>query len=114
MNMFGLLRSRVDDDGRFEFLDLPDWEVNVSVRFPGINTWMPPGYRLSSRIKCVDPLNPWQLIGQLDRDVTDLTILFEPGEQPASNFSDLGLLEDFKEIKAATIAGVPPDTVPLK
>jgi hypothetical protein len=61
----------------------------------------------------VDPLNPYRLVGQLDRDVDDLTILFEPGEEPGSNY-DPGALEDFKEVKSGTIAGAPPEAVPKK
>ena len=112
MNRFGLLYSRVDERGRFEFLGLPEWEISVSVQFPNSETWMLPGYRLSARNKCASPVNHWELVGQLDRDVTDLTILFEPGEEPRPNSSDPDLWEQLKEIKAATIAGVPPDTVP--
>jgi RNA polymerase sigma-70 factor (ECF subfamily) len=107
----GLLRAQVDARGRFELLGLPESEVDVCVRFPDIRTWLPPGYRLSARNKCVDPLNPYRLVGQLDRDIDDLTILFEPGEEPRANY-DPGPLEDFKEIKGGTIAGAPPEAAP--
>jgi hypothetical protein len=110
-NAVGLLRAKVDAQGRFQLLGLPESEVDVCVRFPDIQTWLPPGYRLSTRDKCVDPLNPYRLVGKLDRDVDDLTILFEPGEEPRSNYEP-GPLEDFKEAKSGTITGAPPEPVP--
>jgi RNA polymerase sigma-70 factor (ECF subfamily) len=104
----GLLRAKVGAQGRFEILGLPESEVSVSVQFPQITTWLPPGYRLSSRNKCADPLNTFQLVGKLDRDVDDLVILFEPGEEPHADYSP-GALEDFKEARSGTIAGAPPE-----
>ena len=70
-----------------------------------------PGYRLSVRNKCLDPLNPFRLIGKLDRDIDNLTILFEPGEEPEANY-DPGPAADFKEARSGTIAGAPPGSVP--
>ncbi len=112
-NASGLLRAKVDAQGRFELLDLPETEVHVSVRFPDIRTWLPPGYRLSPRNKCADPLNPSRLVGRLDRDVDDLTILFEPGEEPRMTL-DPGHLADFKEARSGTIAGAPPESIPQR
>ena len=109
----GRLQGIVDDQGRFELLGLPESEVHVWVRLPELKNFLPPGYRLSARNKCVDPLSPHLLVGRLDRDVDDLTILFEPGEKPDSN-CDPGALEDFKEAKSGTIAGAPAETVPQK
>jgi hypothetical protein len=106
-----LVRAKVDARGRFEILGLSETEVDVSVSFPDITTWMPAGYRLSPRNKCLDPLNPFQLVGRLGRDVDDLVILFEPGEEPRSRY-DPGTMEDFKQVKSGTIAGAPPGSVP--
>jgi hypothetical protein len=109
-NAQGLLRAGVDARGRFELLGLPEAEVDVSVSFPGTKNWMPPGYRLSPRNRCLDPLNPFRLVGRLDRDVDDLIILFEPGEEPRSS-REPGAYEDFKKTKSGTIAGAPPGSV---
>ncbi|WP_422924033.1 hypothetical protein [Singulisphaera sp. PoT] len=49
--------------------------------------------------------------GRLDRDVDDLFILYEPGPPPRSSIED-GLLADFEEAKAGTIAGAPPESLP--
>jgi hypothetical protein len=58
-------------------------------------------------------LNPYQLVGRLDRDVDNLIILFEAGGEPTA-FCDPGTLEDFKEVKAGTITGAPASSVPSK
>ena len=112
-NTPGLIRATVDPQGPFELLGLPESEVHVSVRFADIQTLLPSGYRLSPRNKCVDPLNPYRLVGKLDHDVDDLTILFEPGDKPEANYEP-GVLEDFKEVKSGTIAGAPSESWPPK
>ena len=107
----GRVYAKVDAQGRFNLFGLPESEVHVCVRFPDIQKWLPPGYRLSPRNKCLDPLNFYRLVGKLDRDVDDLIILFEPGEEPESNY-DPGAREDFNEARSGTIAGAPRDSVP--
>jgi RNA polymerase sigma factor (sigma-70 family) len=109
----GLIYAKVDDHGRFEVRGLPEGEVDVSVQFPGIQTWNPPGYRLSSRNKCLDPINRFRLMGQLRGNRDDLVILFEPGEDPPNSL-DPGPLADFKEAKAGPITGVPPGEFPAR
>ena len=104
---------KVDDRGRFEVRGLPEGEVGVSVRFPDIKTWNLPGYRLSAKNKCLDPLNRFRLMGQLPRDSDDLVILFEPGDDPPLSH-DPGPMADFKEAKAGPITGAPPGEFPAK
>jgi RNA polymerase sigma-70 factor (ECF subfamily) len=106
-NAWDLVRARLDERGRFEARGLPEGPVSVCVLFPDHKRYTPPGYRLSGRNKCRSPLSPYMVAGQLDRDVTDLTLLFEPGEEPPSSL-DPGLLADFREVQAGTIAGAPP------
>ncbi len=112
-NAPGLIRSPIDKDGRFQLEGLPETEVSVCVRFPHIDHWLPPGYRISPKTKCLSPLSPYMISGRLDRDVDDLTILFEPGPEPRSSL-DPGLLADFEEAKAGTITGVPPEALPSR
>ena len=109
----GLIWTKVDDRGRFEVRGLPEGEVDVSVRFADIKTWNPPGYRLSTRNKCLDPLNRFRIMGQLHGDRDDLVILFEPGDDPPHSL-DPGPLADFKEAKAGPITGAPPGEFPVK
>jgi hypothetical protein len=70
----------------------------------GDQFYAPAGYRVSARNKCRDPLNPYRLVGRVDRDVANLTILFEPGEQPPPSHA----LAAFKEAQTGPITGVPP------
>ena len=109
----GLIWAKVDDRGRFEAKGLPDSEVEASVRFPDVKTFNLPGYRLSSRNKCMDPLNRFRLMGQLRGDITDLVILYEPGDDPPLTLAP-GPLADFKEAKAGPITGAPPGEFPAK
>src|SRR5262249_52123774 len=101
------VRAPLDDKGRFEVHGLSQGPISVCVHFPEHRNYTPPGYRVSGQNKCRDPLNPWRLVGQLDRDITDLTMLFEPGEAPRSSL-DPGQLADFKEAQAGPITGVSP------
>ena len=105
----GSLRAPVDPPtGRFEVLGLPEATVAVVVQFPdNPRSWLPPGYRISPTVQCLDPMNAYRVMGRLDRDVTDLTILFEPGPEPRMTL-DPGRLADFEEAKARTITGAPP------
>ena len=109
----GIIWADVDDRGRFEVRGLPEGEVGLGVKFPDISTWHLPGYRLSAKNKCMDPLNRYRLMGQLPRDIADLVILFEPGEDPPLSL-DPGPLADYKEAKAGPITGAPPGEFPAK
>ena len=109
-NAAGELQSRLDGKGHFQVKGLPDGLVSVSVV-------VPPGpgrlaYRLSPKNKCLDPSRPSQLVGQIKSDVTDLTILLEPGEQTESVIAldalDPAVVADFGDAKAGPITGVAP------
>jgi hypothetical protein len=105
----GEVRSRPDRSGRFTLAGLPPGLISVVVLFPDDRFYAPAGYRLSARNRCRDPLNPYRLMGRLDHDLTDLTILFEPGPQPPPSGEE-GIQEAFEEAKAGPITGVPPGT----
>jgi RNA polymerase sigma-70 factor (ECF subfamily) len=104
----GRLESKVDGEGRFGFVGLPDAEVWIfaeSAQGRG-----QPEYHLSSRNKNFNGMSRYHLVGTLGRDIDDLTILYEPG--PAAPYKlDIGLIEDLKEARARTIEGVPPGSV---
>ena len=68
-------------NGRFDFANVPDETISVILRVPG--------YRLSSRNASLDPINPSQLVGHLNADRTNLTILFEPGAEIRPDFSSI-------------------------
>ncbi len=102
-NAPGKLDLKLGQTGRFEFRGLPDGPVSVLVFFPG--------FRLSAKNKCINPISHNQLEGQLVRDIHDLTILVESGDEPA--YSSIGSVDpaamaDFNDAKAGPITGVPP------
>ncbi len=59
-------------DGHFEFTNVPPEAVTLDTR---VN-----GYRFSRRNASLDSLNPFQLVGRLNGDTTNLVMLLEPGE----------------------------------
>ena len=59
-------------DGHFEFTNVPKETLTLDTR---VN-----GYRFSDRNVSLDRLNPFQLIGQLNANITNLLVLLEPGE----------------------------------
>lgn len=61
----------IDADGRFSAVGVPREQMGVSVRVSG--------YHLSTQNVSLDTLNLGGLDGLVDRDITDLTILLEPG-----------------------------------
>ncbi len=103
----GALRTRLDRLGRFTLSGLPEGQIDVVAYFPDDKSYAPAGYRVSAKNKCLDPLNPWRLVGRIERDMSGLTILFEPGEQPSLSLAS-DRLAAFKEAQAGPITGVPP------
>ena len=102
-----LLRATPDRSGRFTLAGLPAGLISIAVLFPDDQFYAPAGYRLSARNKCRDPLNPYLLMGRVDRDVSDLTILFEPGPQPPPSH-EVEIVAAYKAAQAGPITGVPP------
>ncbi|MGO9919355.1 MAG: carboxypeptidase-like regulatory domain-containing protein [Isosphaeraceae bacterium] len=113
----GRVYSRLDKKGHFQIKGLPPgtiaahveqvWTINP----PGYPVPVP-GYRPSARNKCLDPSNGFELIGQLDDDTSDLTILLEPttnaagagaGGRPSS--PDPAALAQFRNARAGPITG---------
>ena len=111
----GSLKFELDDTGRFAFAGLPEGPVEVSAFIA--RKFQPLGYRLSPTNKCLHPQFPVRLVGQLDRDIDDLTILFEPSEIPEQHPRvdvDPAVLADFNDAQAGPITGVPPKDYPPK
>jgi hypothetical protein len=64
-------QATLDDDGRFEFQAVPAEPVSLNLRLGG--------YKLSHKNPNLDWLNGC-IVGTIDRDINDLTILLEPGQ----------------------------------
>src|SRR6266487_160691 len=65
-------QTEANEQGRFSFPGVPGETVSLSARIQG--------YRLSSRNKSLDTMNPFHLVGLLQADKSDLILEFEPGE----------------------------------
>ncbi len=109
-NIIGRIDQKTDSAGHFEFKGLPDGSVSLFVYYE--NGQSHRLYRLSAKNRCLNPSFPCSIEGRLDHDVTDLTILLEPGAQPISNELredvDPALIAEFNDAKAGPITGVPP------
>jgi hypothetical protein len=66
-------------DGYFEFTNVPAETVTLDTRVKG--------YRLSERNVSLDHLNPFQLVGRLSADRTNLMLLLEPGQNLRPDYS---------------------------
>ncbi|GMV90570.1 MAG: hypothetical protein AMXMBFR82_03480 [Candidatus Hydrogenedentota bacterium] len=66
------LEVPVDESGHFEAHNLPSEEYTIGCRIPD--------YHLSPKNYSLDPLNKFSLMGRIDADIADLTLLFEPGK----------------------------------
>ena len=62
-------------DGKFDIAGVPRESISLGTRVKG--------YRLSLKNRSLDRLNQLSLVGTLERDITGLVILFEPGERYA-------------------------------
>ncbi len=77
-------QTTVDKDGRFSFSVAPSEALTLSLQIQG--------YRLSSRNRSLDTLNPACLTGTLKTDKTDLILEVEPGSfrnRPAVAYVDM-------------------------
>jgi protocatechuate 3,4-dioxygenase beta subunit len=97
----------LDAEGRFDVSGIPGGEligVDVSV----------PGYHLSRKNVSLDRMNMTGLEGLVDRDITDLRILMEPGpvQRPQSSDADWNeVSEQWSKLRSSRIAGAPTTAV---
>jgi AhpC/TSA family len=110
------LWADLDTAGRFEFKGVLDGPLTIRLMLKPNDKASPadpPMYRLSPKNKCLDPEQPNHLEGTITTDISNLTILLEPGVEPeaASVVAfgvDPALVADFQAAKAGPITGVPP------
>ena len=72
------LQLTLDQDGNFDAMNVPDETVILSARVKG--------YHLSTQNKSFDPLNPFRLMGHVDREITNLVFLLEKGPDPRPDY----------------------------
>ncbi|HTL55492.1 MAG TPA: carboxypeptidase-like regulatory domain-containing protein [Candidatus Limnocylindrales bacterium] len=73
------LTAELPPDGHFEFTNVPSETVTLGTRVGG--------YRFSARNASLDRLNPFELVGRLNTDTTNLVLLLEPGENLTPDYS---------------------------
>ena len=61
------------------------------------------GYHLSARNLSVDQLNPFQLIGRVDRDITNLVFMLEKGPDPLPDYTHMD--PDYNELRQRPLRG---------
>ena len=104
--------SKLDASGKFDFKGLPPGAVRVFLHLKRSQDGS--DYHASAKNRCLNPSHRViTLEGQLDHDITDLTILLEPGAEdgigrPPYDRPDPTALADFNDAKAGPITGVPP------
>jgi hypothetical protein len=97
------MSRKLDSQGHFTFEGLP--EGPMAIYFSDDGPPMPPGkgplagYHLSAKNKAIDARTNSELLGTIGGDVTDLTILVEPGEKALVEPG--GMPTDFARLLAA-------------
>jgi peroxiredoxin/uncharacterized GH25 family protein len=86
----------LDKEGRFEASNFPSGVVTLWVRISG--------YHLSMKNFSTDRMN-YRLMGRLDRDITNLTVLLETGPQPEPDYNNLDLGDRPEQSPLAGIEG---------
>ena len=68
-------------DGSFSMTGLPSETISLSLRLPG--------YRVSTKNASLDTLNPFQLIGRVEGDITNLVFQLEKGDEIPPDYSSM-------------------------
>ena len=75
------VQVKLPPDGRFDLEGVPAEIIGLTLRLPG--------YRVSGRNASLDRLNPFQLVGRVTGDVTNLVFLLEKGESLAPDYDSV-------------------------
>jgi hypothetical protein len=92
----------LDDDGAFDVRGIPEESVSIHVRMPG--------YRLAAKNPNLDRLNPWRLMGRVDRDLLDFQILFEQGQDYQHGDAAISNLPGPDQPRDVPLRGAPAKT----
>ncbi len=110
-NVAGDMKQQPGPEGRFKFTGLPAGPVSLCINFRNRPFLGPGPYRFSAKNRCLNPEIPVEIEGRLDHDITDLTLLLEPGAQDmrlSRDELDPAVIADFNDAKAGPITGVEP------
>jgi uncharacterized GH25 family protein len=73
------MQITLDAEGNFDTTGVPSETISLSARVKG--------YHVSARNLSVDQMNPFQLIGRMDHDITNLVFMLEKGPDPQPDYS---------------------------
>jgi len=85
----------LDKEGNFDTTGFPNELIDLSVRVKG--------YHVSARNLSVDQMNPFQIIGRVDRDITNLVFMLEKGPDPQPDYQHID--PEYNEIRQRTLRG---------
>jgi hypothetical protein len=99
--LFDRQEAKLGADGSFEIQGLPNGLYGISVNrsLDSKDRSLPP-YHLSTANRSLDALNPFRLLGLVERD-TVITIGLEPGKYEPPDYSASRSAEEWTHIKAA-------------
>ena len=89
------MQITLDANGSFDTTGIPNELVNLSARVKG--------YHVSARNLSVDQLNPYRLIGRVDRDITNLLFVLEKGPDPQPDYHNVD--PEYHLIRERTLRG---------
>jgi hypothetical protein len=89
------MQVTLGQDGSFDVTGVPSGMISLSARAGG--------YHVSARNLSVDQLNPFQLIGRVDHDITNLVFLLEKGPDPQPDYSQVD--PDYNEMRNRSLCG---------
>ena len=85
----------LDKDGNFDTTGFPNELISLSARVKG--------YHVSARNLSVDQMNPFQITGRVDHDITNLVFLLEKGPDPQPDYSHVD--PEYNEIRQRPLRG---------
>lgn len=85
----------LDPDGNFEVAGIPPGIISVSVRARG--------YHVSARNLSIDMMNPFRLIGRVDRDITGLVFMLDKGPEERPDYRHID--PEYNQIRNRTLRG---------
>lgn len=85
----------LDQNGKFDTAGVPNELVSLSARVTD--------YHVSSQNRSLDTLNPFELVGRVDRDITNLVFLMDKGPGPQPNYGQVD--PDYNESRQRSLHG---------
>jgi uncharacterized GH25 family protein len=89
------MQVTLDKDGNFDETGVPSETISLSVRTKG--------YHVSGQNLSVDQLNPFKLIGRVDRDITNLVFMLEKGPDPQPDYQHVD--PDYNQSRQRSLRG---------